>query len=326
MNTHPLFLAHATAAGAFGSFDDLDQTAPDTLTALRKYRDMASLYLDAYYQPDNWVTAQDILNLPALIDAENARTPGLNLHYCRSREHLVSHLCNIARDTDRDTPYRGRVVLLVDDAWLHHAVADISHQPGQAVSMIALDSNMVSADFAESIETAMQVAGVPCRCFADGAVVQKSTNDCVIFSLSFALKMHDHQAYFDRFHAQLLADPTFQWNARRDALPAGFYKHSHSRVTLKVATENNPPLENAIVNKRGETLVQRQARFIGEFSAGSFRGVKSYSNSIEHKRISFIDRALSHFEGADTKPDQARASDDVEALQRKLRAACLRSF
>ena len=280
----------------------LDQ---DPAASLRAHRNLAALYVDSHRQPDEQLTRQDMANLPLLVAAENARNPGLNLHHCDSREAFIAHLGAIAKDSERTGCYRGRAVVCVDQGWLHHAAADIYHQPGQPVSVIMPDSFMVSADLREMIESEMRQAGVACCVGADGTTIQKSTNDCVMFSLSFALKMQDHEVFFDKRHQQQLRDDTARWSMREHPVPAAFYKHAHSRRTLELATEKTASFETEIVNKRGETLDARRARHVGDFSVSGQQETRAYSNSIELKRLVFIDRALAR--------TQARQDEQFEA-------------
>ncbi len=264
--------------------------------ALDTHRALSELYLDAHFQPDERITHQDIHNLPLMIEAENARNPGLNLVYCATPGQLLDHLAWIMHTPHMDDSYRGRAIVRVNENALHHAAADIHYRSGEPISVIMPDSFLVAAHFAPDIEMQMAQRGLACYFAADGTTVQKSCNDCVVFSLSFALKLHDHQDVFDRLHQRQIDNPNYRWSVRHDGLPAAFYKHSHSQTLLQNAVDADPELARKVINKKGETLLARHARFIGQFYGSRHIDTKQYSNSIDHKRLTFIDRATAYLE------------------------------
>jgi len=304
--------AHAQAA-----VESITQGARDPgLAALQSQRKIAELFLDARIQSDSSLTHRDIENLPHLVAAENHRNPGLNLHCFSQPKALRDFLVGIANESDRDQVWRGRAIFRVDDACLHHAVADIYHEPGGTLSIIIPDSTLADSHLGQTLETGLNMLGVACVVSADGSAIQKSNYDCVMFSLSFALKLQDHELLFDRYHQRQIAEHTERWTMRHDGLPAAFYKHSHSKSGLEWALKRRPALHEEIVNKVGENLQQRQSRLSGEYLSSSDYTPKVFSNSIERKRVVFLDRAITHRAAHPAEPVES-------ALQRKLSIALI---
>lgn len=278
--------------------------------ALERHRAMAQLYLAAAYQPDETLGREDIRNLPLLIEAENARNPGLNLHYCAGPGAFVDWLHAQAVDPHKNVRHRARAIVQVDDWSPHHVVADIHCRGSEPVSVIMLDPSVMTHHFPPWVEREMRARGVDCRVAGDGASIQQSSNDCVMFALSFALKFHQHQRRFDECHERQCDQAGYRWSVFQDGLPAEFYKHAQSVKALQWIAPRGQ-FADQVINKRGEVLAQRQARFTGEFFSPRDFNVKTYSNSIEHKRMVFIDRARHHAE-------QQASTDGLGSLTQQI--------
>ena len=278
--------------------------------SLERHRAMAQIYLAAAYQPDETLGREDIRNLPLLIEAENSRNPGLNLHYCAGPGAFVDWLHALAVDPHNNVRHRARAIVQVDDWSPHHVVADIHCRGSEPVSVILLDSSVMPHHFPPWVEREMGARGVDCRVAGDGASVQQSSNDCVMFALSFALKFHQHQRRFDDCHERQCDQAGYRWSVFQDGLPAEFYKHAQSAKPLQWIAPRQQ-FADQVINKRGEVLAQRQARFTGEFLSARYFDVKTCSNSIEHKRMVFIDRARHHAQ-------QQASTDGLAPLRQQI--------
>ncbi|WP_429289538.1 YopJ family acetyltransferase [Paraburkholderia sp. CI3] len=252
------------------------------------------------YQPDE--SDGDMKCLPLLVEAQNALNPGLKLLYFDSPDHLAEHVDGRTEDV-----FHQRAVIRAHfpRETVHHFVVDIYKENGK-VSLIAVDT----------VELALFTL-VHCRFISKSNHTNKSSlfvtesqnspSDCTIFSLSHGKKMADHANRFVDWHRlQLSGRPIAEGATKKDKLgldvfehgceilPLSFSKHMQSRKRLKEITAKRSDA-NRPVNKLGKTLKERFESNVVTRKDRSFKE-RTYSGSIEAKRLLFIKQAIDYFE------------------------------
>lgn len=122
--------------------------------------------------------------------------------------------------------------------------------------------------------------------------IQQSPADCAIFSLHSALKMHASKNVFDVLHKKhidgnLSKDITKGFISREHVdqyLAVDFIEHTNSRKRLNDYFTKNANI--AHISEKKDLITERQKRFIFD------RGERTYSASIEDKRIKLIERTI----------------------------------
>lgn len=281
--------------------------------------------------------------VPLLMASENARNPGLNLvalHMDTAETSfddddedelppmVNSH--NFGKFIESAPPGRYRAV--VNDG-PHTRAADI-RKDSQGTTVIVVDPSRKEKDeneydgYADNISSE---AGQHAKCAFIPVDLQKSAFGCRIFSMSLALKMHAREADFTALHDALRtgSDPgplvsrsktTEELGALLvlDGAPlidASMMKHSHARSSVRRYLSEHPDQAEPPVNKKQETLEARTNRHLVErhvlnrvdndssAPAQPFKTAK-LSTSIEHKRVSLLNRAVAYLDSA---PPQAVA-------------------
>lgn len=294
-------------------------SSPDIpLDLLRKSPRLASLDAEmrlvradiaALRQPGKPTLQADLSNVGAIVESENRRKPDLHLRYHDSAASLVESL---ASDPSKR---RSRAVFRVDNrpGGPHHAAVDIRREPDKPLTLIVVEpatmghmAHLLSHD--DFVGRVKRTPGLEdARIAVIDAEAQKSPADCVMFSLSYASKMHKEQATFDLWHQRLaegqpLADASHskaplpegaQVVDGLQVLPASFYKHAHSLSNLLDA---RPELDRAIVGRdpdtgSGETLTERKGRL--SLERRTEEGPRPNNNtSIEYKRHALLARTV----------------------------------
>jgi hypothetical protein len=131
-----------------------------------------------------------------------------------------------------------------------------------------------------------------------GASTQKTLSGCSIFALS-ALKKMASEGFVDRLHEETLQGMAGEGPAigvqlmNAKELPASFMKHATSGTVIDAYLGESALADPAAaVNHRGETLRERHDKHV------ITRGLFTYSNSFEVKRIEFVRTALHHLTAA----------------------------
>ena len=261
----------------------------DTVLRLADYRQHAAEYLAHGYQADFAVSGQDIAHLPLLIESENARKPGMGLVYCRDDNTLHDILTDLQSDAARGVTRHARLIHRALVGGHHHFYVDVLALPGKPLSLIEMEPVdqrlVVRSDLTDKL-TRWEIEH---RTHMVLPRVQKSDNDCIIFSLSLASKAFAHKEHLFGMHMDQLAGYFNEVAAGRE-LPAAFYKHLQSSSQLKQRVRRRRELITLAVNKRGQTLHKRFVANLAKNQAGQI-----YNISIELKRLALIDRAIRHF-------------------------------
>ena len=262
----------------------------DTVLRLANYRQRAAEYLAHGYQADFRVSTEDIAHLPLLIESENARKPDMGLVYCRDDNTLHDILTDLQSDAARGVTRHARLIYRALVGGHHHFYVDVLALPGKPLSLIEMEPVdqplVVKSDLSEKL-TRWEIDH---RAHTVLPRVQKSDNDCIIFSLSLASKAFAHKEHLLGMHMHQLAGHFNEVAAGRE-LPVAFYKHVQSSSQLKQGVRRRRELITLAVNKRGQTLHKRFLANLAKNQAGQI-----YNISIELKRLAIIDRAIRHFE------------------------------
>ncbi len=281
---------------------------------------------------ENYSTARpeepyDMAILPALAAAENARNPGLNLNVLKPGPRC---LADFLMHTKEPNP---RVVLPLGPGNFHFIAADIQRINGRtsviAVEPLGMDPGYTDYWKDNYLPALKAQLGRDVQLTVLSLSTQISDSNCMMYSLTHALKMQDHAAMFKALHQQNLSgaplktstgsnahEPLTDENLRvvdgTGVLPPEFFKHAQSRRTVQGWLGANPPaFQNASVNKLGQTLSDRydshattrwkkpeQAWYAQTLGLNPPAKSISTNPSIEEKRLTFIDRAIAHFSQA----------------------------
>jgi hypothetical protein len=136
-----------------------------------------------------------------------------------------------------------------------------------------------------------------------GASTQKTLSGCSIFALS-ALKKMASEGFVDRLHDDTLEGMVGEGPSigvqlvDGSELPASFMKHATSGTVVDAYLDQSPLADpGAAVNHQGETLRERHDKHV------ITRGLFTYSNSFEAKRIELVRAALHHLTAAAPSED-----------------------
>lgn len=264
--------------------------------------------IKAFKQPGAETLAADLSNVRSIVDAQNRRKAGLNLHYHGSTASLVEALNQL----DVNESHHQRAVFCVGshEGSPHHAAVDIRREPGKPMTLVVMEPAPMGI-FAH-VESHSQFIGAikdtpglaDARIVVINGNIQKSPADCVMFSLSFASKMHKEAADISKWHDRLANDEPIAPDSVTDTLPSGvkvlnghdllpasFLKHAHSMTDLLKA---RPELANAVVGRNDEgapeTLVGRKGRFSEVRYTKD--GQQEPNTSIEYKRYKLLKNSI----------------------------------
>ncbi|ATA26360.1 hypothetical protein BIY26_03030 [Brenneria goodwinii] len=304
-------------------FDSLPERAAEKARALSNALNMASLSYSnpelAHYarktleqassgQTTVEITNLDIGNIRTLVNTYNDRFSSLNLKYFSSQEDFLDEL----RDTDTSA---WRAILKAAPNSRHHFAIDIrTHDDGQK-TLIALEPSVAFRPIDDerfhsmpgyySLHRGIQRQSDDDVKFAViQTEAQKSTQDCVIFSLNFALNAYQKDSFFDDLHDNLKNnEPRLGTSATsyhsmtgleyiegKEILPAIFFKHSHSRAIINEVLDAQPDLSDRNVSTNRESPHETLSERVQAFRV--HREDLSYSMSIEASRMRKIRKAI----------------------------------
>jgi hypothetical protein len=235
----------------------------------------------------------DIAHLPALVEMENSRHAGLNLHAFKHYGEFVEAL-------GTPGPASFRAVFPTQrpdhDPGFHHVMADVRRHPDGPPTVVLTESGIVFAgQFQQEIPqinhlaNQLEAVGIsPNRVAVVETSAQKSQGDCIMFSLSYALKAFKNPDALDRLHDTLKrspkpnpADPSRRSTTAGqiesdyqlqlvnthmangvDAFPVDFFKHTHSSGLAKSLMSRPGGEMSGPVNSAGtENLAERNQAF-----------------------------------------------------------------
>lgn len=231
------------------------------------------------------IMAQDKKLLPLLVQAENHRTPDLNLHSFKNPDDCHKAIQDHNALAQRSGKPENMRILYPPFKGMpdHHVAMDVMLKPGHPPSIVAFESAIgnVMAMLPQMISNDIPNAKIKMV----GNVIQSSQWDCVMFSLNNALKAHKHaDEYTSRLH-----------QGEKVPIPVEFLKHAHSKQLVQ-----NHPEKDRLVTKDKAGL-HRESLEHRNLAYRTDRGDKSYSTSIEGFRLQEIQRAGAFLEAQKPK-------------------------
>nr|ABK13738.1 HopZ1 [Pseudomonas syringae pv. syringae] len=239
----------------------------------------------------------DATHLDAMVYIENQRNPGLNLKHFRDHKELIQAL-----QSDGPSAFRAifpQTCPETGQTLKHHVMADVRlHQGGAPTIIITEPAVIVGARYQQlqrhnlTLED-LSESGVP---LSQVAIIetqaQKTSDDCVMYSLHYAIKAHKNAAQFDDIHHGLQHGTLSTESESRarttlgaleasssysvmhegahaafgaDVLPVDFYKHGASLTQAKQLMKRpDGRMAGRVASEgrgEGENLVQRNQAF-----------------------------------------------------------------
>ncbi len=193
-------------------------------------------------------TMQDSMGLDKLLEVEEHRNPGLSCKTYKDIDDFVDAL-----PTSGGKPSERAILQLTttdpDISSIHHVMADIRRHPDGEMTVVLLEPSSVVEDHAEGL--GVLAKKVHEKCDESGTTkpprfgvievgVQKSSYDCAMFSLNFAVKSHKNKKHFDVLHNNLLSSGKLSGSQVSDP-----------KTTLHISSRTEP------MSKEEETLFTR---------------------------------------------------------------------
>ena len=288
----------------------MPQRKPGALQRLEAQLKLADTYIDEKKQPDLSVLNGDMQTMPDFAAMENIKHPGLNLFVADSVSALHAllgampaqfHLrcvCKLSGNPRNNQ---------------HHIYADIQRKPTGPISFIVLESTNVNEnlgtarllwDLITRLDRDTRFSNRRITCF--DTRVQKSSADCLIFCIDFALKAHRHEWEFAQLHAthhdgraigNEANDPEMNVKNRKfysiapaDFLPFSFFEYAQSRLALRCGFSFNAA-NQSLFEQTQKMQAQQEIR-------NTPLGEKHYPASIEYRRRQFLTQAITAIAGA----------------------------
>jgi len=227
--------------------------------------------------------------MPRLIDSANVSKPGLDLQYANSVQTCVELLKTAVENGIPSARY----LVNLNTAGIHFCAIDYRLVDG-IPSVISFEpTNPVDL----AVELDKRLSKIPAMRFLVVMMnIQRSDDDCGMFSLAFAKKLHKEQDWMTALHQKNAAgelrrsDTPYTSLEETDKLaPFSLYKHSQTRTRSAEYLERNPDKGNAVVNKKNETLLEFQQRHTRTLPTGFPRRaqppVSVINFSIHEKRL-----------------------------------------
>ena len=266
-------------------------SSPSRKETIFDYPYQARKYFVENKQHDN-IHLYDKMFLQDLINGEHKRKPGLNITLTSSPEKFASRVASLKMNSP--VLYRGQFIVNMGEG-VHYAALDVIIKDGN-VSIIGIEPSNLDcrgpAMLLLRLLTQIEDKCPSARVVMMESNIQQSPVDCAIFSLHFALKMHTSKAVFDELHrehmdgslSKNITDGFISKEHVDQYLPVEFMKHTNSRNRLCDYFIKNANI--AHIAQKKDLTTERQKRFTFD------RGERTYSASIEDKRIKLIERTI----------------------------------
>jgi hypothetical protein len=167
------------------------------------------------------VAEMDIAHLPAIVDVENRRNPGLNLTYQPSPDAFTAKLAALAPNTSQ------RALVRLPNAngipSKHHVAIDVRrHENGQLSAVVIEPFRLTTPREVGKhalLLDKLAASGVdPAHVGVIEANQQLSSWDCAMFSLNTTIKCHKNKEHFDGLHGHLLHSGSLAPDQSREEL------------------------------------------------------------------------------------------------------------
>ncbi|MGQ5525544.1 YopJ/AvrA family T3SS effector serine/threonine acetyltransferase [Chitinimonas sp. PSY-7] len=242
---------------------------------------------DGVQLPSRTAASSDMRFMEELVELANNKASGLNASLMNSPRDLA----NKVKELIEQKQTSARFIVNMGDGGIHFAAFDYSLRDGKP-SVVGVEPATTNGMGPALLVFRCQAAfseilqNVPTVIIESD--LQRSNGECGMFSLSLAKKMFQEQLSFAQIHDKntqgILGDSygIVTANESNNLLPPTLMKHAQSEKRLQAYLAAQPEAREVKVNKRGETLEERQARHIVEQDHNG-KSIK-YSNSIEVKR------------------------------------------
>lgn len=278
------------------SIKEDNQQAENQREQIKEYFEKVSAALANGQQlPGSIVAPKDQKFMSELLHLANDKKNGLNAHYCNSPLEMVEKI----KELLKDNKHSSRFVVNMGEDGIHFSAFEF-FKKNENISIIGIEpattQGMGSSLLAFRALTAVK------REFPDAAFafvetdMQRSSGDCGIFSLFLVKKMFKEAPFMRSLHEKNISGELktscgiLEKDIANKLIPPSFMKHTQSPSRLEAYLRDNDYARELSVNKKGETLKERQSRNIVTIENNE-KNI-TYSNSIEIKRQKEIERLL----------------------------------
>ncbi len=234
----------------------------------------------------------DLRFMPLFVEHANAKNPQRNIYFS---EDIVLFFAMLNRLVADNVPSARFVVNIASHPDVHFAAFDYALVAGKS-SVIAMEPLILQGKLHSVYQQVLERfvnQEIPCSII--GMHLQNSYRGCGIFALTLLNKMCEERLAMNSLHAKNLQGelpPMMTSEEAYQLLPASFFKHAQSPKRVMAFLNENPAERDKVVNKRGETLEQRQKRFTARVHIRGGRE-NDVSLSIFEKRRIQLQRAES---------------------------------
>lgn len=258
-----------------------------------------------------------------ILNSENSRNPGLNAVGCSHEDKMAGVLRALSGQPGGEGHVRFHLGMLDD---VHRIAVDAYRHKEGGFTLVAVDSarDGVTAQKLAALE--LKHPDVIKGTIAIPTPNQAHEEGCRIHAVNNLNALYDFQPYVQGLHRQLydkgmgrpapaLAGPEWKQTSgnthiladAKDAfkvLDGKFFKHMQvlkpkagdTRTLLDEAEDRNPALKTQMLNKKDQTLRERNASLNPAKTPEEFSRADRTA-SIDRKRLVLIDRAIAHYEG-----------------------------
>jgi YopJ family protease len=252
---------------------------------------------DGYQLAASTAASKDKNFMVDFLSLANDKKHDLNAHYCDSPSEMMEKIKLLLEENK----ISARFVVNMGEGGTHFSAFEFL-KTNDKISIVGIEPATVNG-MGPALLALRSMTAVK-REFPDASFafietdLQRSNGDCGMFSLFLVKKMLKekyamHQIHEKNMSGGLKTDYGILNKDEADSLiPPSFMKHTQSPSRLARYLNVNSSTGDAPINKKGETLKERQDRNI--LSIESNGKEITYSNSIELKRRTEIESLLSH--------------------------------
>ncbi|EOG7663989.1 YopJ/AvrA family T3SS effector serine/threonine acetyltransferase [Vibrio cholerae] len=250
--------------------------------------------------PKNAAAGNDLALMPDFIAMANKKKAGLNALFCNSPLEMVEKVKQLLLLENSSA----RFVVNLGCGGIHCMALDCLVSDGKC-SLIGIEP--VGMNSSGPALLAIRLQSICKRELPEAALaifetdMQRSYSECAMFSLFLVKKMHKEDAQFLELHKKNIdknlpksGEIIVSVQQANNLLPPSLMKHVQSPKRLEAYLESRPEVTDVVVNKKGETLLSRQQRYIATIQVEGKQ--ITYSTSIEHKRLTEVKKLLESIE------------------------------